>query len=71
MIGQKCEEVSVRTLYEGVIVPTALYGAEAWGVRSAERRTVNVFEIKCLRSLTLVLRMNKIWNKEVRRRAVR
>ena len=26
-----------KCLYE-VIVPTALYGAEAWGIRSAERR---------------------------------
>ena len=38
-------------LYEGVILPTALYGAEAWGVRSAARRKVNVLEMKCLRSL--------------------
>ena len=28
--------------YEGAIVPTVLYGAEAWGMRSAERRKVNV-----------------------------
>ena len=27
-------------LYKGVIVPTALYGAVAWGMRSAERRKV-------------------------------
>ena len=40
-----------KCLYEGVIVPTALYGAEACGIRSAERRKVNVFEMKCLRSL--------------------
>ena len=39
-----------KCLYEGVIVPTALYVAEAWGVRSAERRKVNVLEMKCLRS---------------------
>ena len=26
-----------KCLYEGVIVPTALYGAEAWSMRSAER----------------------------------
>ena len=32
-----------KRLYEGVIVPTALYGAEAWGMRSAERKKVNVF----------------------------
>ena len=38
-----------KCLYQGVIVPTALYEAEAWGMRSAERRKVNVLE-KCLRS---------------------
>ena len=40
-----------KCLYEGVIVPTALYGAEAWGMRSAKRRKVNVLKMKCLRSL--------------------
>ena len=30
-----------KCLYEGVIVPTALCGAEAWVMRSAERRKVN------------------------------
>ena len=30
-----------KCLYEGVIVPIALYGANAWGMRSAERRKVN------------------------------
>ena len=39
-----------KCLYEGVIVPTSLYGAEAWVMRSAERRKVNVLEVKCLRS---------------------
>ena len=43
--------------YEGVIVPKALYGAEAWGMRSAERRKVNVLEVKCLRNLVGVSRM--------------
>ena len=27
-----------KCLYERVIVPMALYGAEAWGMRSAQRR---------------------------------
>ena len=27
-----------KCLYEGVIVPTALYGAEAWSMRSADGR---------------------------------
>ena len=29
-----------KCLYEGEIVPTALYGAEAWVMRNAERREV-------------------------------
>ena len=45
-----------KCLYERVIVPTVLYRAEAWGMRSAERRKVNVLEMKCLRSLVGVSR---------------
>ena len=56
-------------LYEGVIVPAALYGAEAWGMRSAERMKLNVLEMKCLRSLVEVSRMDRVGNEEVRRRA--
>ena len=52
-----------KCVYEGVIVPTALYGAEAWGMRSAKRTKVNVFEMKCLRSL------DRVRYEEVRRRA--
>ena len=36
-----------KCLYEGVIVSTALHRAEAWGI-SAERRKVNVLEMKYL-----------------------
>ena len=42
MYGDKGQEV----LHEGVIVPTALYGAEKWGMGSAERWKVNVLEMK-------------------------
>ena len=58
-----------KCLYEGVIAPTALYGSEAWGMRSAERRKVNVLEMKCLRSLVGVSRMDIVRNEEVRWRA--
>ena len=58
-----------KCLYEGVIVPTALYETEAWGMRSAERKKVNVLEMKCLRSLVGVSRMDSVRNEEVRRRA--
>ena len=49
-----------KCLYEGVIVPTALYGAEAWDIRSAERRKMNILEMKCLRSFVGVSRMDRV-----------
>ena len=55
-------------LYEGVILPTALCGAEACCMRIAERRKVNVLEMKCLRVLVGVSRMDRVRN-EVGRRA--
>ena len=38
-------------------------------MRSAERRNVNVIEMKCLRSLVGMSRMDKVRNEEVYRRA--
>ena len=55
-----------KCLYEGVIVPTALYGAEARGMRSAERKEVNFLEMKCLRSSVGVSRMDRVRNEKVR-----
>ena len=73
--AEKCAEQwgfgikAKKCLYEGVIVPTALYGAEAWSMRSDERRKVNVLEMKYLRSLVRVSQMDGVRNEEVRRRA--
>ena len=50
-------------------MPTALYGADSWGMRSAERRKVNVLETKCLKSLVGVSRMDRVRNEQMRRRA--
>ena len=38
------------------------------GMRSAERRKVNVLEMKCLRSLVGVSGIDRVRNEEVRRR---
>ena len=56
-------------MYEGVIVLTTLCRAEAWGMRSAERRKVNVHEMKCLRISVGVSRIDRVRNEEVRMRA--
>ena len=68
--AEKCAEQqrigikAKKCLYEGVIVSTALYGAETWGMRSAERRN---FEMKCLRSLIGESRLDGVRNEEVHR----
>ena len=41
--GENAKNVYMKT--DGIIVSTALYGAEAWGMRSAERRKVSVLEM--------------------------
>ena len=58
-----------KCLYEAVIVPTALYRALALGLRSAERRIVNVLGMKCLGNFVGVSRMYRVRKEEVRRRA--
>ena len=56
-----------KCLYEGVILPTAWYGTEAWAMRSAERKKVNVLEMKCLRSLVEMSRIDRIRNEYLRK----
>ena len=58
-----------RVLYEKVIVPTVTYGSELWGMKVSERRRLNVFEMKCLRSMAGVLRFDRHTNEELRERA--
>ncbi len=49
-----------RRLYEGVLVSTALYGAETWNMLAAQRRRLNVMEMRCLRTV----RSNKYGSSE-------
>ncbi len=50
----KCKSLGMsakRRLYEGVVVPTALYGSETWNMGAVERKRLNVMEMRCLRSM--------------------
>ena len=58
-----------KVLYEGVVVPTVLYGSETWGLREAESRKLGVLEMRCLRSMCRLTLRDRIRNEEVRRRA--
>ncbi len=57
-----------RRLYEGIVVPMALYGAETWNMGAAERKRLNVMKMRCLRSMCGVTQMDRVRNEEVRRR---
>ncbi len=47
-----------RRSYEGVVAPTALYGAETWNARQNKRKRLNVLEMSRLRRTVGVRRMD-------------
>ena len=57
-----------KVLYEKVVVPTVMYGSESWGMKVTERQKLNVFEMKCLRSMTGVSWLDRVRNEVVRAR---
>ena len=54
-----------KILYEKVVVPTVMYGSESWGMKVTERQKLNVFEMKCLRNMTGVSRLDRVRNEVV------
>ena len=59
---------AIKCHCEGVIMPTTLYRAVARGIRSVQRRKVNVLDMKYLRSLVGVSQMDRVRNEVVSRR---
>ena len=57
-----------KMMYERIVVPTVLYGAETWGLNVREKRRLDVMEMKCLRSMCGVTVRDRIRNEEIRRR---
>ncbi|XP_068201751.1 uncharacterized protein [Palaemon carinicauda] len=53
-------------LDEKAIVQTVMYGLELWGIKVIERQRLNVFEMKCLRSMVGVSRLDKFREEIVR-----
>ena len=58
-----------KTLYQQVIVPTVTYGTESCALTEAERLSLNVFELECIRPMVGVKRGDRIRNEQIRRRA--
>ncbi|XP_068223532.1 uncharacterized protein [Palaemon carinicauda] len=55
-----------RVLYEKVIVSIVMHGSELWEMKVTERQKLNVFEMKCLRSMAGVTRLDKYRTEVVR-----
>ena len=53
-------------IYRALILPIAIYGAESWTLRQADKRQLNTFEMRCLRVILGVSLMDKIKNEEIR-----
>ncbi len=47
-----------RRLHEGVAVPTALYGTETLKVKESGSNWLDIFDMRCLRSMVGVTRMD-------------
>ena len=56
-----------KVLYVKMVMPTVMYGSESWG-KVTERQRLNVFEMKCLRSMAGESRLDRIRNEVVRAR---
>ena len=55
-----------RELYEGVVIPTVVYGSETWSSSAEERRKIEAHEIKCLRNICGVRRVDRVRNTIIR-----
>jgi len=55
-------------LYESVVLAKVLYGSEVWCMSASERKKLEVFEMKCLRRICGVNRMDRVRNEEIKRR---
>ena len=56
------------SMYEGIVVPTALYGNEAWVLENKIKNRIDVTVMSCLRSMCGVTRRDRVKNEEVKRR---
>ena len=58
-------EVKMR-LYESIFVPTVLYGCESWVLNAKVRKKIEVVEMRILRDIANVRRIDRIRNARVR-----
>lgn len=55
-------------MYEAIISPVVLYASETWKLNAKERKKVDVFDMKCLRAVSGVRRVDRVRNERIRER---
>ena len=63
--------ISIRTminLYRALVVSVLLYGSEAWATALADRRRLDVFDMRCQRRLLCVFWQQHVSNQSIRER---
>ena len=76
VIGQlykiwKGKEITIKTkvmVYQVLVMPALLYGAECWTMRKEDERRLLTMEMSCLRRMLGVTRLDRINNEEIRKR---
>ena len=68
VLGNKelSKEAKLR-VYNAVVVPTLVYGCEAWVVKERDKSRVQAMEIKVLRGVAGVTRLDCVRNEEIRK----
>lgn len=54
-------------IYKSLILPIATYGSESWTLRKSTKQKLEVFEMRCLRSILGVSLRDKMRNVDIRR----
>ena len=54
-------------IYKSLILPIATYGSESWTLKKSSRHKLEVFEMRCLRSILGVSLRDKLRNEDIRK----
>src|SRR5215469_9132122 len=57
-----------RRIYESVVIPKVMYESEVWVLNAKEKYTLEVFEMKGLRSICGISLRDRIRNERIRER---
>ena len=64
--NKKMSVKAMKGMYEAIVVPTVLYGSEAWVLNARDVSRVEAVEMRCLRSMCGVTKYDRVRNERIR-----